>query len=209
MRVLRSILSFFSHDGYSVKSIPIDLARIYSLERNYRTLLEKNGINTHLRRCHFWAQMIHESNLMPIEENMNYSAARLLVVFPKHFNIITAVQYARQPEKIANKVYGGKFGNDTKNDGWNYRGRGFIQTTFKDNYKALSVATGVDYVAFPEKLLNVPDAMMAALYFWRSRKLNDLADMDDCRAITRRINGGLNGYDHRLQILNYLKVSLQ
>ena len=64
-------------------------------------------------------------------------------------------------------------------------------------------------IRFPEKLLNVPDAMMAALYFWRSRKLNDLADMDDCRAITRRINGGLNGYDHRLQILNYLKVSLQ
>ena len=89
MRVLRSILSFFSHDGYSVKSIPIDLARVYRLESSYKTILEKNGINTHLRRCHFWAQMIHESNLMPIEENMNYSAARLLVVFPKLFNIIT------------------------------------------------------------------------------------------------------------------------
>jgi putative chitinase len=200
-------LSIFEVNAFRVKSLSIDFARLYRLELRYKTLLEKSGINTTKRRCHFWAQIIHESNLRPIEENMNYSASRLLVIFPKYFNVVTAYKYANNPVMIANKVYGNRYGN-AANEGYKFRGRGFIQTTFKDNYRQLSNVTGIDYVSNPERLLNEPDAMSAALYYWTSRKLNQLADEGDIKGITRKINGGLNGYSHRLQLLNILKVTL-
>lgn len=192
----------------SAKSSVIDYNRIVILEKRYKTLLERNGINTVRRRSHFWGQLIHESGLKPIEENLNYSALRLLEIFPKYFNVYTAYKYARQPEMIANKVYGGR-GENLSNEGFKYRGRGFIQTTFKRNYRLLSRYTGVDYVKDPDKLLNEPDAMIAALYYWGVNKLNELADLDDCKAITRKINGGLNGYSDRLRLVNQLKITLR
>lgn len=205
--LIGKFLSIFEVNASSVKTLSIDFARLYRLESQYKTILDKAGINTVRRRCHFWAQIIHESNLRPIEENMNYSAARLLVIFPKYFNVVTAYKYARKPEQIANKVYGNRYGNGPL-EGFKFRGRGFIQTTFKDNYKGLSDVTGINYVSNPERLLNESDAMTAALYYWTSRKLNQLADNDDIKGITRKINGGLNGYNHRLELLNILKVTL-
>ena len=177
------------------------------LAKKYKTLLDKNEINTSLRLSHFFAQIHHESNLKPINENLNYSAERLLKIFPKYFNQTTAIQYARQQQGIANKVYCNRMGNsdEKSGDGWKYRGRGFIQLTGKNNYQALSKDTGIDYINNPDKLLNEADAMIAALWFWNKNKINILADKDDIIAITKRINGGTIGLEHRIQLLTEYK----
>lgn len=162
------------------------------LHKKYKSLLNKNGVNTPLRLAHFFAQIDHESGLKPIAENLNYSSGGLLTYFKKYFTPDQANQYARQPEKIANRVYANRMknGNEFSGDGWKYRGRGFIQTTGKDNYEKLSKATGVDYVTHPNLLLNEADAMIAALWYWNSIGANKLADADDLDAISDRINIG-------------------
>ena len=179
-----------------------------TLAKKYKTLLDKNFVNTPLRMAHFFAQLHHESNLKAIGENLNYSAESLRRVFGKYFpSIESANKYARQPEKIANRVYGNRMGNgdEASGDGWKYRGRGFIQLTGKDNYRALSKATGINYLQEPDKLLNEADAMIAALWFWTNRNLNLYADRDDVREVTRRINGGFNGLAHRTELLDHYK----
>ena len=87
---------------------------------------------------HFFAQCAHESgNFIIFRENLNYSADGLLRIFPKYFDAIKARQYARQPERIANRVYANRMGNgdEASGDGWRYRGRGAIQLTGKNNYR--------------------------------------------------------------------------
>ena len=135
------------------------------LLRKYRTLLAKYGVTTPRRQAMFLAQLDHESGLKPISENFNYSASALLRVFGKYFTPALAVEYERKPEKIANRVYANRMGNgdECSGDGWKYRGRGFIQTTGKTNYKLLSMHTGIDYVNNPDLLLNEADAMIGAL----------------------------------------------
>lgn len=181
------------------------------LANKYKTLLDKNEINTSLRLSHFFAQIHHESNLKPINENLNYSPAGLNKTFHKYFPTIESTStYARNPKKIANKVYANRMGNgdEKSGDGYTYRGRGFIQLTGKNNYQSLSKDTGIDYINNPDKLLNEPDAMIAALWFWNKNKLNILADKDDIIAVTKRINGGRNGLDHRIQLLTeYKKIN--
>ena len=177
------------------------------LNKKYRTLLARNSINTRLRLAHFFAQLHHESGLKPIEENLRYSAKRLLEVFPKYFNKEQAECYEYKPNWIASRVYAYRMGNgnELSFDGWKYRGRGFIQLTGKNNYVALSNDTGVDYVNNPDLLLNEADAMIAALWFWNSRNLNIYADRDDVRAVTLRINGGYNGLKHREDLTEHYK----
>jgi len=180
-----------------------------NLDVKYKTLLKKNDINTPLRLAHFFAQIHHESNLKPISENLNYSSSALQRVFKKYFPTkALADEYARNPEKIANKVYASRMGNgdEFSGDGWKYRGRGFIQITGKDNYKALRKATTIDYVNNPDLLLNEADSMISALWYWTSNNLNKYADRDDINTITKKINGGYNGISHRRQLLeNYKK----
>lgn len=178
------------------------------LARRYSTILRQHGIDTPLRLAHFFAQIDHESGLKPVEENLNYSADALQRVFGKYFPIYeTAQKYARKPEKIANKVYANRMdnGDEKSGDGWRYRGRGFIQITGKYNYTQLSNDTGVDYVSDPDKLLNEADSMVAALWYWNKHDLNDYADQDDILTITKRINGGTNGLQHRKQLLEKYK----
>lgn len=180
-----------------------------NLINKYKTLLNKYEVNTPLRLSHFIAQLEHESGLKPISENLNYSAARLLVVFPKYFKTLKEAKlYERQPEKIANKIYSNRMGNgdESSNDGWKYRGRGFIQLTGLSNYSALSKSTGIDYINAPDKLLNESDAMIAALWFWSVNKLNSIADEDDILTITKKINGGQNGLAHRQELLAKYKA---
>ena len=174
-----------------------------TLDIKYRTLLERNDINTKLRLAHFMAQIEHESGLKPIAENLNYSKEALLRVFGKYFTPEQAAEYARKPEKIANRVYSNRMGNgdEASGEGWKFRGRGFIQLTGKDNYEALSKDVNIDYVNDPDLLLTEADAMVAALWFWNKKKLNRYADQNDIREVTRRINGGYNGLDHRKQLL--------
>jgi len=178
------------------------------LHKKYRTILKRNGIDTPLRLAHFFAQLDHESNLKPISENLNYSAKALRRVFFKYFKTLEDAQkYARQPERIANKVYANRMdnGSELSGDGWKYRGRGFIQITGKANYQRLTNDTGIDYLNNPDILLNEADSMISALWFWDLRNLNKFADKDQVYAVTRRINGGYNGIKHRKELLKKYK----
>lgn len=181
------------------------------LYKKYKSLFAKFSINTNLRIAHFMAQIEHESGLKPVEENLNYSAKRLLEVFPKYFiSKEDANRYANNPVKIGSRVYANRMGNGAEitHEGYKYRGRGFIQMTGKENYKSLSNDTGIDYLSFPEKLLTEADALNSALWFWNKNKLNSLADKDDIVGITKKINGGTNGLAHRKELLNKYKKEL-
>jgi putative chitinase len=179
------------------------------LEQKYQTILNNYYINTPLRLAHLFAQLQHESNLKPIEENLNYSYKALQKVFKKYFPTEDiAKEYARQPEKIANRVYANRMmnGNEMSGDGWRYRGRGFIQITGKANYLVLSKDTGIDYLNNPELLLNEADSMISALWFWNKNNINSHADNDDVKKVTRTINGGYNGLKHRIELLEKYKA---
>lgn len=180
------------------------------LSSKYKTLLNKNGINTPLRLAHFFAQLAHESGLKPISENLNYSAEGLVKIFKRYFPTLEIAKlYTRQPQKIANKVYSNRMGNGDENsgDGWKYRGKGFIQITGKNNYKALTQNTKIDYLNNPDLLLNEADAMISALWYWNINNLNRFADKDDILSITKAINGGTNGIeDRKKHLLEYKKI---
>lgn len=169
------------------------------LYEKYKSLFSKYEVNTSMRIAHFMAQIEHESNLKSISENLNYSKEGLLKVFPKYFSKNNVDQFSRNPQKIANKVYANRMGNkgEQSGDGWKYRGRGFIQLTGFNNYKALSETSKIDYINNPDLLLTEAAALNAALWFWSNNNLNQLADKDDITAITKKINGGLNGIDDR------------
>lgn len=170
-------------------------------------VLGKYGINRNQRRfTHFLAQIAHESgHFGSLEENLKYSGERLWQVFRKYFrDEAEAMEFARQPERIANRVYAGRMGNgdEASGDGWRYRGRGFIQLTGRDNYREIGKKIGVDIEADPDLVArDVTTALLVSAAFWDSRKLNTLADKDDLREITRRINGGFNGLDDREKLL--------
>lgn len=164
-----------------------------NLHNKYKTILGKAGINTPLRLAHFFAQLDHESNLKPVAENLNYSAEGLVSTFRKYFPTISSTSgYARNPEKIANRVYSNRMGNgcEDSKEGWKYRGRGFIQVTGKNNYIKLSAATSIDYVNNPDLLLNEADAMISAIWYWTATGLNKYADKNDLDSISDIINIG-------------------
>jgi len=182
------------------------------LHEKYKSLFEKYEVNTPLRIANFMAQIEHESGLKPISENLNYSTERLIIIFKKYFpDKKTAVRYARWPEEIANRVYANRMGNGNEDsgEGWKYRGRGFIQITGKENYFRLANDTDLDCLKNPDLLLEEANAMISALWFWNLKGLNALADKDDIVAVTKRINGGLNGIEHRKQLLVKWKTSLK
>lgn len=185
------------------------MSKAIQLATKYATLLKTYGITTAKRKAMFFAQLDHESNLEPKVENLNYSAERLLQVFPKYFTKNDVNDFARNPEKIANRVYSNRMGNGNQNsgDGYKFRGRGFIQLTGRNNYLLLSKDTGVDYVANPDLLLNEADAMVSACWFWQKNKINESADWGDVEGVTRIINGGSNGLaDRKKKYEQYLKV---
>ena len=165
-------------------------------------------LNTKMRVSHFLGQIAHESaELNAVDENLNYSMDALRRVFPKYFPTpAIAAAYARKPQQIANKVYANRMGNgnEASGDGWKYRGRGLIQLTGKNNYRAYqnSCYCNGDLLSHPEWLAQYPGALKSAMWFWKANGLNAIADLDDgskitgdktCEKITRRINGGING----------------
>lgn len=165
------------------------------------TAMGKYQIITRERIAAFIAQVGHESTqLTAMVENLNYSATALQKTWPNRFTPELAVQYARQPERIANVVYGSRLGNSEKGDGWKYRGRGLIQLTGKTNYRQCGEALGVDLLARPELLETPVYATLAAAWFWSVNGLNTLADTGDIIAITKRINGGTNGQADRQEL---------
>lgn len=161
-------------------------------------------ITTDERMAAFLAQCAHESaELTQLEENMNYSAARLREVFPRHFpDEATANRFAWCPAEIASRVYAGRYGNgpEASRDGWLYRGRGPLGLTFRDNYRDASIAIcGADTLLANPEFVAEPDFGAAtAAWYWSSRGCNELADRGEFEAITRAINGGLNGFPDRV-----------
>ena len=109
-----------------------------------------------------------------------------------------ADQYARQPAKIAGKVYNGRLGNTSEEEAAKYLGRGLIQLTGKENYERCGNAIGVDLVGQPDLLVQPDYAAMSAGWFWNKKGLNELADAQEHGQITKRINGGTIGLDDRI-----------
>ena len=159
------------------------------------------------RAAHFFAQTAHETGeFKSFSENLNYSAQGLQGTFGKYFPGNLEESYARQPEKIANRVYADRMGNgnESSGEGWKFRGRGALQLTGKSNYKAFS-----DYLKKPE-VMETPDlvatdfAFESAMFFFDRNKLWTICDQGVTDAsilsLTKKINGGTNGLDHRSQL---------
>jgi putative chitinase len=164
-------------------------------------------VNTPQRIALFLANILAETGGLKImEENMNYTATRLTVVWPSRFPTVeSAKPYARNPRKLANKVYNRFDNRGIPDAGWNYRGRGFMQTTFIDSYRAAEKATGLDLVANPDLLLEAEPALIAALVEWKSKGCNELADQHRLTACRKAINGGAHGLT---RMKNYYRVAL-
>jgi putative chitinase len=166
----------------------------------------KFGINTPLRLAHFLAQCGHESGgFKAVQENLNYSAKGLNGIFKKYFPTEAAAKaYERKPELIASKVYGGRMGNgpEATKEGYKFRGRGYIQLTGKDNYKAFGAAINEDMTATPDKVAtHYP--LLSAAWFFSKNGLHKLADGGATDAvvtqITKRVNGGTIGLPDRIK----------
>jgi putative chitinase len=168
----------------------------------------KFNITNNLRLAHFLAQCGHESGgFKAVSENLNYSADGLKKIFPKYFPGNLAESYARNPEKIASKVYGGRMGNgdETTKEGFKFRGRGYIQLTGKANYTNFAKFIGEDTVANPD-LVATKYPLASAGFFFDSNKLWAICDKgaDDATvtAVTKRVNGGTIGLADRIKHFN-------
>ena len=165
----------------------------------------KFNITNNLRLAHFLAQCGHESGgFKAVSENLNYSADGLKKIFPKYFPGNLAESYARNPEKIASKVYGGRMGNgdETTKEGFKFRGRGYIQLTGKANYTNFAKFIGEDTVANPD-LVATKYPLASAAFFFDSNKLWAICDKgaDDATvtAVTKRVNSGTIGLVDRIK----------
>lgn len=166
----------------------------------------KFQINTNLRLAHFLAQCAHESGGFKLtQENLNYGSKGLMTVFKKYFPTqAKALQYERKPEKIANLVYGNRMGNgpEDSGDGYKFRGRGFIQLTGKDNYRAFDALVPEDILQTPE-LVAIKYPLLSAAWFFHKTNINKISDTGSSDAVvtlvTKKVNGGTNGLNDRLK----------
>lgn len=169
-------------------------------------VMSKFEINSPLRLAHFLAQCGHESGGFRLtKENLNYSAKGLMGIFKKYFPTeALAKQYERKPEKIANKVYGGRMGNgpEASGEGAKFCGRGYIQLTGKDNYTAFGKSINEDIAANPTVVAE-KYALLSAAWFFNKNKLHVMADSGATDAvvtsITKRVNGGTIGLPDRIK----------
>jgi len=167
---------------------------------------QKFQIDSALRLAHFLAQCGHESGGFRLtKENLNYSAKGLNGIFKKYFPTLeSALPYERKPEKIANKVYGGRMGNgpEASGDGAKFCGRGYIQLTGKDNYTAFGKSIGEDVCANPQVVAE-KYALLSAAWFFNKNGLHKMADGGATDAvvtsITKRVNGGTIGLPDRIK----------
>lgn len=169
------------------------------------------GVNNAKERAHFLAQCSHESGAFRLKvENLNYSASGLLNTFSKYFKTqALADSYARQPEKIASKVYGDRMGNgnEASKEGYKFRGRGYIQLTGKSNYTKMNLVVKTDDIVTNPNLVETKYPGDSACYFWTANNLKSYVTNDDetsVKSLTKRINGGENGLaDRKKKFLVY------
>ena len=169
-------------------------------------------LSTKQRVAMFLAQCAHESGgFSALKENLNYSADGLLKIFPKYFDATTAAQYARNPEKIANKVYASRMGNgpEASGDGWKFRGRGLLQTTGCNNYTAVAKEFKMTVDEVVAYLDTYEGAAMSAGLFWHTNGLNAIADIGDVVEATKKINGGTHGLEDRKRLYEAALILLK
>lgn len=168
--------------------------------------IAKFELNTPLRLAHFLAQAGHESGgFKAVNENLNYGAKGLLGIFKKYFPTEEKAKlYERKPEKIANLVYGARMGNgpEASGEGWKFRGRGYIQLTGKDNYKAFDAVVTESIIDNPD-LVATKYPLLSAAWFFHKNGLHKIADQGATDAVvtsvTKRVNGGTIGLADRIK----------
>lgn len=178
----------------------------YQVLADLRSVMKRYGINNVFRLAHFLGQVHHESGGFKFTvENLNYKPATLIKLFPRRFtDLLDAEFFARNHRELAIRLYCGKNGNRgaETTDGWDFRGRGFIQLTGRANYQEFARHVGEDVVANPD-LVAKKYPLIVAGWFWSSRSLNLVADKGMGRGvieqITKKINGGLNGLEDRVK----------
>lgn len=191
--------------------------------------LKAYEINTTVRISAFLSQAAHESgSFSRMEENLNYSAKRLAVVWPRRFARTDvngdyvkdeknknepndlALALANRPERLACHVYADRNGNGSveSGDGWKYRGRGIFQLTGKANYRAASDALNETFVEEPDRVKLPFNACLTAGWYWSSKRLSKFADTEDLEGLSKAINGGLNGLDERVAAYHKAKAVL-
>lgn len=196
----------------------------------FNTIPKNFGIDTPLRMAAFLAQVGHESGgLRLLEENLNYSAEALANHWPKRYaktlqngvyakNPVgrylpstLALQIARKPVLIASNTYANRMGNGSveSREGWKYRGRGLLQLTGKTNYAELTLNTGIDFVSNPDLLKEPAYALISACLFWKNNNLNRFADKGDIVSLSKAINGGIIGLEHRKALYEKACKTLQ
>ena len=171
-------------------------------------VLNKFEINTPLRLAHFLAQCGHESGgFKVVSENLNYGAAGLQSIFKKYFTAVSAKEFERKPEKIANIVYANRMGNgpQASGEGYKFRGRGYIQLTGKDNYSAFDKVVEDDILASPD-LVATKYPLLSAAWFFHKNGLHKIADEGATDVVvtkvTKRVNGGTIGLPDRIKHFN-------
>lgn len=188
-------------------------ARLDAFAQQAPALFTRFGISGTANRLHFFlAQIAHESGGLTVtEENLNYSAPRLMQVWPSRFpTLASAEAVARNPEKLGNQVYANRNGNGPpqSGDGYRFRGRGYIQLTGRANYAAIGAVVGIDLVASPDRAASVQDALLVACGYWQHRGLNAICDTGDFVRLTRVINGGTIGLEDRRAWLDKVRRTL-
>jgi putative chitinase len=199
-----------------IRVMPLAKPRVAAFFTPLVGAMEEFGINTPARQAAFIAQVGHETgHLSRLSENLNYSADRLLVIFPKYFDKVTAQEYARSPRRIASRVYANRGGNgdEASGDGWTFRGAGGIQITFKDGHSACARRFGMDLLQVGDWLRTPEGAMRSAAWWWAVHELNEMADKGDFLGISGVINCGkatvpatrINGYADRVALYTEAK----
>ena len=207
-------MDFFTEDA--VKQLIPKVKNFDEWYNNLLNILPEYDIDTPERVAAFMAQCGHESaGFTVMQENLNYGAKGLRSLFAKYFPTdALALQYERQPERIANRIYANRMGNgpEESGDGWKFRGRGIIQITGKNNYTKCTqqLFENNTLIDNPDWLCDVEFAIHSACWFWSATRLNELADNRDLKTMTKRINGGFIGledrikhYEHAVHILGH------
>jgi len=183
-----------------------------SLADAFNETFDRFGISTPVQQASWIGQCGHEcGNFKILEENLNYRAATLLKLFPRTpkrawgFTPEEAAAYEKQPQQIANRIYGNRMGNrdEASGDGFRFRGSGFLQLTGHSNFYHAGQALGEDFVMQPELVRTPKYAAMTAGWFWQTHKLNQFADSRDFLMMTKKINGGTIGLDDRIKHINH------
>ena len=186
-----------------LKKMHIDPVWVDALNETF----QRFDISTPVRQASFIGQCGHEcANFKVLEENLNSRAETLMKLWKSRFPTIEiANEYARNPKKIANKVYSSRMGNrdEASGDGYRFRGRGCIQLTGHANYFHAGQACGEDFVMQPDLVATPKYAAMTAGWFWNTHKLNQFADRQDFTLMTKKINGGTIGLDDRIKHINH------